>query len=124
MIVRPTSIPAEAAELISKALSFEAEERLEESVAAYRWLSLKTLISHYLSAIEINREAIGKLLSEVQSDPDVKRQAQVERNTSLGGEGGHFGCRGSFQIHARSVFYDNYYLLNLSRNISYDTISI
>ena len=129
MIVRPTSIPAEAAELISKALSFEAEERLEESVAAYRWLSLKTLISHYLSAIEINREAIGKLLSEVQSDPDVKRQAQVERNTSLemgwgmGGRG-HFGCRGSFQIHARSVFYDNYYLLNLSRNISYDTISI
>ena len=96
MIVRPTSIPAEAAELISKALSFEAEERLEESVAAYRWLSLKTLISHYLSAIEINREAIGKLLSEVQSDPDVKRQAQVERNTSLEGGGG--GVSGSLWL--------------------------
>jgi len=51
---------AEAAELISSALSFEAEERLEESVAAYR-------------------EAIGKLLSEVQGDPDVTRQAQVKR---------------------------------------------
>merc|ERR1719490_485077 len=51
---------AEAAELISSALRFEAEERLEESVAAYR-------------------EAIGKLLSEVQGDPDVTRQAQVKR---------------------------------------------
>jgi len=51
---------AEAAELISSALSFEAEERLEESVAAYR-------------------EAIGKLLSEVQGDPDLTRQAQVKR---------------------------------------------
>ena len=45
IIVKPTSIPAEAAELISNALSFEAEERLEESVAAYRWLHLKMLIS-------------------------------------------------------------------------------
>ena len=49
IIVKPTSIPAEAAELISNALSFEAEERLEESVAAYRWLHLKMLISVTLS---------------------------------------------------------------------------
>ena len=41
--------------------------------------------SHYL--IEINREAIGKLLREVQSDPDVKRQAQVERIRYLEGGG-------------------------------------
>ena len=49
IIVKLTSIPAEAAELISNALSFEAEERLEESVAAYRWLYLKMLISVTLS---------------------------------------------------------------------------
>ena len=48
-IVKPTSISAEAAELISNALSFEAEERLEESVAAYRWLHLKMFVSVTLS---------------------------------------------------------------------------
>ena len=40
-------VSAEAAELISSALSFEAEERLEESVAAYRssnpWVNFATL---------------------------------------------------------------------------------
>ena len=66
-------VSAEAAELISSALSFEAEERLEESVAAYRcspiWVKFATK--------PFSREAIGKLLSEVQGDPDVTRQAQV-----------------------------------------------
>jgi len=51
---------AEAAEMISAALRLEAEERLEDSLAAYR-------------------AAIGKLLSSVQADPDTTRQAQVKR---------------------------------------------
>lgn len=51
---------AEAAELISEALKFEADEMFESSLASYR-------------------AAIGKLLSSVQSDPDTQRQAQVKR---------------------------------------------
>lgn len=51
---------AEAAEMVSAALRLEAEERLEDSLAAYR-------------------AAIGKLLSSVQADPDTSRQAQVKR---------------------------------------------
>lgn len=50
----------EAAEEISKAISFEADEMYEES------------ISHY-------RSAIGKLLGFVQSDPDPDRQSTVKR---------------------------------------------
>jgi len=51
---------SEAAELISAALRFEAEEQFEASLSSYR-------------------SAIGKLLSCVQSDPDLGRQAQVKR---------------------------------------------
>jgi len=51
---------SEAAELISEALRFEADEQFEASLSAYR-------------------SAIGKLLSSVQTDPDLARQAQVKR---------------------------------------------
>jgi len=50
----------EAAEEISKAISFEADEMYEESIAHYR-------------------SAIGKLLGFVQSDPDPDRQSTVKR---------------------------------------------
>ena len=59
--------------MISSALRFEAEERLEESVAAYRC----SPIMGEVCIKSFSREAIGKLLSEVQGDPDVTRQAQV-----------------------------------------------
>lgn len=49
-----------AAEHISSALSHEAEEEMEQSLVAYR-------------------AAIGGLLTNVQSDPDPVRQAQVKR---------------------------------------------
>ena len=49
-----------AAEHISSALRHEAEEDIEQSLAAYR-------------------AAIGGLLVHVQSDPDTVRQAQVKR---------------------------------------------
>jgi len=51
---------SEAAELISAALSYEAEDQFEASLSSYR-------------------SAIGKLLSSVQGDPDQARQAQVKR---------------------------------------------
>jgi len=51
---------SDAAELISAALNYEAEEDYEASLSSYR-------------------SAIGKLLSSVQSDPDQSRQAQVKR---------------------------------------------
>jgi len=51
---------SEAAELISAALSYEADDQFEASLSSYR-------------------SAIGKLLSCVQTDPDVARQAQVKR---------------------------------------------
>ena len=51
---------SEAAEHISAALSYEAEEQFEASLSSYR-------------------SAIGKLLSCVQTDPDTARQAQVKR---------------------------------------------
>lgn len=51
---------SEAAEMISSAMSFEAEEQFDKSLSSYR-------------------SAIGKLLSNVQSDPDLARQAQVKR---------------------------------------------
>lgn len=59
--------------MISSALTFEAEERLEESVAAYRYSPLPCQVCNK----SFRREAIGKLLSEVQGDPDLTRQAQV-----------------------------------------------
>ena len=49
-----------AAEHISSALRHEADEEIEQSLAAYR-------------------AAIGGLLTNVQSDPDPARQAQVKR---------------------------------------------
>ena len=49
-----------AAEHVSSALRHEAEEEIEQSLAAYR-------------------AAIGGLLTNVQSDPDLARQAQVKR---------------------------------------------
>jgi len=60
------SIPGyitEAAVIISEALDLESEERYAESVEAYR-------------------SAIGKLLSEVQTDPDLVRQAAVKRRVA------------------------------------------
>eukprot|EP00088_Acartia_fossae_P004612 TRINITY_DN11987_c0_g1_i4.p1 TRINITY_DN11987_c0_g1~~TRINITY_DN11987_c0_g1_i4.p1 ORF type:complete len:645 (-),score=119.06 TRINITY_DN11987_c0_g1_i4:16-1950(-) len=60
------SIPSyitEAALIISEALVLEAEEKYAESVEAYR-------------------SAIGKLLSEVQSDPDFARQASVKKRVA------------------------------------------
>ena len=51
---------SQAAEQISAALNYEAEEQLEASLAAYR-------------------KAIGILLSSVQTDPDSERQAKVKR---------------------------------------------
>lgn len=61
-----TSIPGyitEAAVIISQALDLESEEKYAESVEAYR-------------------SAIGKLLSEVQTDPDLVRQAAVKRRVA------------------------------------------
>ena len=63
--------------MISSALSFEAEDRLEESVAAYRSWSCQGVPFGQVCNNSFCREAIGKLLSEVQGDPDVTRQAQV-----------------------------------------------
>jgi len=57
--VLPDYIKA-AAEHISSALRHEAEEEIEQSLAAYR-------------------AAIGGLLTNVQSDPEPARQAQVKR---------------------------------------------
>ena len=51
---------SDAAELISAALNYEAVEDYESSLSSYR-------------------SAIGKLLSSVQDDPDIARQAQVKR---------------------------------------------
>jgi hypothetical protein len=63
---------AEAAELISQALKFEADEQFEASLGAYR-----CALRRRSRTCMVFRAAIGKLLSCVQSDPDSVRQAQV-----------------------------------------------
>ncbi|XP_023337854.1 uncharacterized protein LOC111708647 [Eurytemora carolleeae] len=53
----------ESAQIIAEALSLEAEEKFDQSIASYR-------------------SAIGKLLSSVQADPDATRRAAVKKRVA------------------------------------------